>query len=494
MGTLCTIWPVRQIARIALIIAAMVAAQPGSTGRAWPAALRECTVDAVAERVRCATVRVAESAHLPQGRQIDVRVIVLPAHTNTPALDPVLPLAGGPGQGAATLAPLFARQLAWARATRDLVLVDQRGTGQSNGLHCAAPAALHDLMGRLFDRARVTACRDELSRRADLTQYTTPAAAADYGRVIDALGYRQVNVIGTSYGSRMGLELARRFPRRIRTLTLDGVVPPSAFDWPSSGAPDAEAALDALVRDCAADAACAGAFPRFHQDIDRAFARVAERPVMTSVRDPATGTVARVPIGTTDLAYATRGILYGNAALSLPLWFRDAADGRFDAFAQAYVDRARRLDAEIAHGVHFGVYCAEDLPYVDWPRAHAAAAGTRIGAYLLDQYRAACAVWPTGVVPASYREPVRSAVPALLLSGRRDPVTPPRTAQVAARTLSRSRLLIWRHGGHAWDGLVGRECRVAIQGAFLRTADPDRVPVDCMTLDAVLPFRLPGGR
>jgi pimeloyl-ACP methyl ester carboxylesterase len=215
---------------------------------------------------------------------------------------------------------------------------------------------------------------------------------------------------------------------------------------------------------------------------------------MTDVRDASTGAIARVPFGATDLAYATRGILYGDAALSLPLWFHQAADGRFDAFAQAYVDRARRLDADIAHGVHFGVYCAEDVPYVDWPRAHAAAAGTRIAGYLLDQYRGACTVWPRGVIPASYREPVRSAVPALLMSGRRDPVTPPRTAEDAARTLSRSRLLTWRYGGHAWDGLTGRGCRVAILREFLRTADPDRPAVECMTRDAALPFRMPGGR
>lgn len=103
-------------------------------------------------------------------------------------------------------------------------------------------------------------------------------------------------------------------------------------------------------------------------------------------------------------------------------------------------------------------------------------------------------MWPAGVVPASYREPVRSAVPALLMSGRRDPVTPPRTARDAARTLSRSRVLVWRYGGHAWDGLIGGGCHVMIQREFLRTADPDRLPVDCMTREAPVPFRLPGGR
>ncbi len=107
----------------------------------------------------------------------------------------------------------------------DLILIDQRGTGQSNGLHCAAPAAVADLMGRIFDPARLAACRDELSTRADLTRYTTAASAADYGIILDALGVRRVHVWGVSYGTRLGYEIARRFPDRVRTLTLEGVVP-----------------------------------------------------------------------------------------------------------------------------------------------------------------------------------------------------------------------------------------------------------------------------
>ena len=450
-------------------------------------AAEPCTVAGVAEPARCSTVRVRESS--TSAREIDLRVIVLPAQTNTPFPDPILPLVGGPGQGAADLAATFAARYAAFRDQRDIVFVDQRGTGLSNGLRCDGPVATAGLMGTLFDHARLPACRDDLERHADLTRYTTTAAARDYEAVLDQLGYREANVIGTSYGSRLGLEIARQLPLRVRTLTIEAIVPPT-FAWPSHGAADADAALNTVIDECAADATCRQAFPRFRQDVDLAFTRLRREPAMLSVRDPATGAIARVPFSQGDLAYATRGILYGNDALSLPLWFRSAAEGDFSALAQAYVTRARALDAQIALGVLFSVYCAEDLPFVDWPAAEASAQGTRLGTLLIDQYRRGCEVWPRASVDASFRNPVQSSVPALVMAGRRDPVTPPRTAEEAVRTLPRSKLVIWPHGGHGNDGLASPDCRVSILRDFLRTADPNQLSTACVTRDQALPFRL----
>jgi pimeloyl-ACP methyl ester carboxylesterase len=184
-------------------------------------------------------------------------------------------------------------------------------------------------------------------------------------------------------------------------------------------------------------------------------------------------------------------LLYGNDALSLPLLFRRAAEGGFDAFAQAYVARARSLEAQIARGVHLAVYCAEDLPFVDAARARESARGTRLGDYLIEQYRGACEVWPRAPIPSGFREPVDSGIPTLLMSGRRDPVTPPRTAEETARTLSRSRIVVWKYGGHGTDGLRTGECRSTILQHFLSTADPATLPLECVTSQPVLSFRLP---
>ena len=473
-------------ALLAATLTACSATATQPTAPAGPGHVESCDVAGVGP-ARCATVRVRESAS--STRDIDLRVIVLPAQTATPLPDPILPLAGGPGQGAADLAAVFGQRFAPYRDQRDIVLVDQRGTGQSNGLRCDAPLLTAELMGRLFDHARLPHCRNDLERTADLTSYTTMAAARDYEAVLDHLGYREVNLVGISYGSRLGLEMARQLPLRVRTLTIEAVVPPT-FTWPNLGAADADAALSLLIDDCAADTACRQAFPRFRQDVDLAFTRVRREPATVTVRDPATGATERVRFGPSDLAYATRGILYGNDAVALPLWFQSAAGGEFNALAQAYVNRARNLDAQIALGVHFGVYCAEDVPFVNWQAAEAAAAGTHLGSFLLDQYRRACEMWPRAQVDAPFREPVQTSVPTLVMAGRRDPVTPPRTAEEAVRTLPRSKLVIWPHGAHGTDGLSSPQCRMNLMGDFLRTADPTALTLSCVTRDQPLPFRV----
>jgi pimeloyl-ACP methyl ester carboxylesterase len=475
------------IVAIALAIGGASAA-PQWPPRARPWWLTVCTIAGLPDPAWCGTVTVAETS-MWLSRRIAMRVVVVPARTETPAPDPIVLLVGGPGQSAVDLAVSLAQRVDALRDRRDLVLIEQRGTGQSSGLYCEPPASAVDLMGRLFESERLAACRDQLSRRADLTRYTTPLAAGDYDRILESLRYRQVNVWGMSYGTRLGLEIARRFPHRVRTLLLESVVP-TTFTWPASGADDLDAALGAIVDDCAADAECSVVFPTFAQDVETAFARLRGTAQLVEVRDPSTEVILRVPFSATDLAYATRGLLYGNDALSLPLFFAEAARGRYEAFAQAYVIRARRLDQEIARGVHLGVYCAEDLPFVDWPRALEEAAGTRIGPYLLDEYRRACELWPQGAIPSWFRDPITIAVPSLLMSGRRDPVTPPRTAETTARTMTWARVLVWKYGAHGTDGLIGRECWTQIVREFIDSADPDRPSIACMDEDPRRPFRL----
>jgi pimeloyl-ACP methyl ester carboxylesterase len=403
--------------------------------------------------------------------------MVVPAPAPAAVGDPVMLLAGGPGQGAATLGRALSQRLGPIRNRHDLILIDQRGTGQSNGLHCAAPATVADVMGRIFDVMRLTTCRDQLATRADLTRYTTAASAADYGVILDALAVRRVHVWGVSYGTRMGFEIARRFPDRVRTLTLEGVVP-ITFNWPTTGAADLDAAIHTIIDDCRADLQCSSAYPEMRRDVAAAFTRLHQRPSAVDVVDPSTGTPARVEFSHADLAYAVRGILYGDGT-RLPALFKDAARGSYDGFAQAYVTRARNLDRQIAEGLLLGVYCAEDLPFIDWPAAQQAAAGTRIGTYLLDQYRRACEIWPKGTIPAGFRDATRVDVPTLMFSGRHDPVTPPRTAEDAARVLPRSRRLIWKYGGHGVEG-ARAACRNRIVAEFLTAADASRIDTGCV--------------
>jgi pimeloyl-ACP methyl ester carboxylesterase len=472
----------REMGVALLVLLALVAVPPSRAdqqpGRGAPSPLQPCVVPGVQMVARCGRIEVLESPDNPKSRRIPLRVVVVPA-AKEPLPDPVLFLSGGPGQGAADLAvPLVAR-MSFLRERRDLILIDQRGTGASNPLTCPPVRDTQDLMGAIFDVERLRACRQQLATRADLERYTTSAAAADYDTVLAALGYRQVNIWGVSYGTRLALEIARRSPERVRSLMLEGVVPPT-FAWPTYGARDADAALDAVIDDCEADNECRAQYSTFRRDVDRAFRALHKQPAAVTVRDPWMGSQAQVSFGWSDLAYATRGLLYGGEALQLPGMFRSAASARYETLAQAYISRARALGQEIATGVHLGVYCAEDVPFVNQDEARRHAQGTPLGTYLLDQYVRACSVWPRGAIPPDFRTPVRSSVPTLIMAGRRDPVTPPWSAEEAARTLPRARVLVWHKGGHGYDGSPNPSCKRSLIETFINTAQTDRLPVGCM--------------
>ena len=165
--------------------------------RRWPDWLAPCAIPELVAPVRCGTVRVVESGAW-LGRTIPLRLVVVQASASRPVADPVLLLVGGPGQAATELVTAYAPQITALRSDRDVILIDQRGTGQETGLHCNPPASPADLMGRIFEPGRLVECRDALSQRADLTRYTTTNAASDYIKILRALRYSQVNVWGLS--------------------------------------------------------------------------------------------------------------------------------------------------------------------------------------------------------------------------------------------------------------------------------------------------------
>src|SRR5262245_32071250 len=225
--------------------------------------LETCALPGI-ERVRCGTFRVPENRAQPDKRSIDLNVVVLAAKNAQRAADALFILQGGPGQAATTLAEFYAETFAGLRDTRDIVLVDQRGTGASNPLVCRLGGSKADpggYLGDIFPVNRVRACRAELERGADLTQYTTPIAMDDLEEVRAALGYERVDLYGTSYGTRAVLVYLRAHPERVRSMILKGVVPMSVI-VPLPFAEDSQRALDLLLEDCAADATCAAAYPR----------------------------------------------------------------------------------------------------------------------------------------------------------------------------------------------------------------------------------------
>jgi pimeloyl-ACP methyl ester carboxylesterase len=484
---------------LSLALAALLAACGEVPREAAPVAplhaeLTACQLEGLGRSARCAKLEVPENPAAPEGRKIRLHVAMLPALRERPLPDPVFVLAGGPGQAASQIAGASLGFLSRLRRERDLVFVDQRGTGASHPLHCERDDG-RDVIEHLatpeFPAGSLRQCLSKLD--ADPRYYTTSIAMADLDRVREALGYQHLNLWGASYGTRAALEYLRQFPDRVRSVVLDGVAPTS-LRLPLSFPRDGEAALLAAFADCAEDAGCKRAFPRLAEEYHVLLAKLERGPVTTTLAHPREGVPRSLEVTRETVQGTLRAMLYTPETTSLiPLTLREASRGNFAPLvAQGYTmsDRSRQ---RLALGLFLSVVCSEDQPRIAAADIAAQAQYRLLGGALIAAVAKACALWPRGEVPAAYFEPVTSAVPALILSGRDDPATPPRWGEEVAAGLKNGRHLVAKVAHNvSFSG-----CVPELITEFVRQADARQLDASC--LDNVrrphffLDFAGPGG-
>jgi pimeloyl-ACP methyl ester carboxylesterase len=461
----------------ALLVSLLIAGCGNDGGRQRSLTLTPCRLPNLATMAQCGELNVPEDRAKADGRSIRIFAAVLPANTVSPKDDPLLILAGGPGQAASQLAP-FAARLTELRRTRDIVIIDQRGTGRSSPLTCAAfkPDENETFEIDLVPRAR--ACVDQLKAQGiDPAQYTTAAWIADLEVMRATLGYTQWNLWGGSYGTRVAQEYVRRHPERVRTLTLDGVVPPGMIVtldvWRTR-----EAALEAIIAMCGASRACTAA----HPDLDATLARIAEAlgPEGRDVEliDPRTGATTRQRVTFDIVLGGLQPLLYApEFATMLPEMLALLEKGDFGPLFSASLSLTGNFAEQLNTALHLSVACTEDAPRIK--PEEAAAATTQLRTRNLAQnLLAVCAIWPRGSTPADFAQPVKSNHPALLLSGGMDPVTPPAYGTAVARDLNNSRHVIAPGYGHI---VSPHACGPRLVAAFVDAAGFTQLPERCVT-------------
>ncbi|HNT74184.1 MAG TPA: alpha/beta hydrolase [Anaerolineae bacterium] len=443
--------------------------------------LEDCqlTAPGMAEsiRARCGELSVPEDPDNPGGRQIALHVAVAPAVSRSPQPDPLFLLAGGPGQSAIEAYPvMLTAAFGIINQDRDVVLLDQRGTGKSNPLQCE----LHeDTLSDAEVTAALQTCPTTLD--ADARFYTTEMAVSDLEAMRIALGYDQINLYGASYGTRLAQAYLRRHPDRVRTLVLDAVVSPDFTIYASAGV-DGAAALDKMFARCQADSACQSAFPDLQAEFTALLTRLEENPVEVSLANPITGEPLHFEMTRARFTRMVFALLYAPEVTALlPLSLHAAyADGNFAPL----VTQATASDAGLYQGLLYAVVCTEDAPYVA-PEEIAQSADTYFGD-MSESLREVCATWPRGDVPADHTAPVTSNVPTLLLSGEADPITPPRYAEQVAQTLPNSEHLIAPGMGH---GNIIRGCIPHLVSDLVKHASLDELEdVACVQAIAPPPF------
>jgi len=462
------------------------AEQRNGTSSVASASLKPCEVGgsngAARETVSCATFEVFEDRQRRSGRKIALKIIVFPATGKDKTPDPLFYIPGGPGSSATEDAPFVAHEFAKIREHRDLVFVDQRGTGGSNALNCELfkPGEPSSYLGDYFPLDDVRKCRKQLEPKANLELYTTPIAMDDLDDVRAALGYTKINIIGGSYGTRAAQVYLKLHPDRVRAVILHGVSPTNQF-MPRDFPQHTQRALEGVIAECAADEACHVGFPNLDSEVKSVLARLIRSPVEVELRTPRANESVRLNLSRDLVAEAIRYMLYQPGAASrIPLFIHLAAQGDFTSLGQAALSYRQEIVATGSNGMYLSVTCAEDLPAIKPGEGERNGVNTFLGDYRLRQQRAACALWPRAEVPGNYAEPTRSDVPALILTGQWDPVTPPVYGETAAKYLPHSLHVTVPHGGHGFGGLSGLECIDNLIVTFIDTGTTAGLDTSCV--------------
>ena len=426
---------------------------------------------------QCGTLSVPEDRSNPSGRQIELHIAVIPAIKRDPEPDALFLIAGGPGQSAIETFPAIFALMFNIHKDRDIVLVDQRGTGKSNPLQCLGPEDEALTEDQVLEKLK--ACPETLD--ADPRFYTTEIAMTDLDEVRAALGYETINLYGASYGTRAALTYLRMFPDRVRTVTLDAVVDPGFVMFMDS-AEDGQLALEQFFARCEADEICRSEFPNLRSEFNGLLARLEESPAEITPPHPVTNkplelTVTRQMI--TNMVFNTLYLPDLVATLPLSIHVAFADENYVPLISQAFL-----VDAGLYDGMFYAVTCTEDAPLISAEEAARRSEETVFVDRTVD-FAAVCAEWQQGQVSPEFREPVTSDVPVLIFSGTADPITPPHHAQTVAESLTNELHLIFSNMGH---GNISNPCSSDLFSDFIENASIEGLDTACVESVEPPPF------
>lgn len=430
----------------------------------------------------------------PNGPQISLFVAVIRSLAPNPAKDAITIVNGGPGASSTELYADFAGVFDSLLRDRDIVVIDQRGTGQSTPLECSELEEASSTDTESSDEEM----RDELQRYtkqclaslpSDPRFFTTSAAVRDLEALRQILGYQQLNLYGVSYGTRVVQHYARRYPAQTRSLIIDGVLPPDLAMGPMVSS-NAQQVLDSIFARCAGDSACHQAFPTLAADFQRLATKLQATPVALVINNPVTGISEAMDLSYGHLATSIRIMAYAPETASLiPVLIDQAANHQnYLPVATQALQIQQQLSASMSYGMHNAVVCTEDVPFLsDSERLGSQVIDTYLGAEQVQALVAMCDVWPAGLLDSDLRTPLATDVPTLVLSGELDPITPPAYGAQVAAALGQAQHLVAPGQGH---GIISRGCVPRLLLDFLDELDFSALDTDCILRLGPEPFFL----
>ncbi|MFC7450049.1 alpha/beta hydrolase [Rhodococcus daqingensis] len=452
------------------------------------------------EKARCGQLVVPENRTTTGGRSLRLAVAIIPSETQPPAADPIVFLTGGPGSDA-ILAPPVPSDVGLNR-NRDLILLTQRGDHSSQpALPCPEIEEFYARRVGLVYGAASTgdlyvqaakACRERLAPIADLAAFNSTESAYDLIDLRKALGIEQWNVYSHSYGTDLALIYMRQDAQAIRSVTLDGVTPPSVASpgWTWSSAKEA---FDAMTKACAAQAECQARYPDLAETFTKLVNQLEERPVTTTVTVPEVGDTTVVLDGNALLNW------FVPVATHLPAEFPAAVDelahGNPQRVAQQWAAAWVHPGTEglFGWGLALSVWCSEWVPFesTDDQLRKAQEAfpafpdSVRAHAPQLPFLREACTVWDVPQAPASIRSVTESDIPTLALSGSFDGQTGAQWGSYVAQNLSQATVVSVPGVAH---GIYTDPCAARVVASFYD--DPRAPDTSCVSSTQPPPYEI----
>jgi pimeloyl-ACP methyl ester carboxylesterase len=421
--------------------------------------------------------------------KISLYIMIIPSKNPSANLSPIFFFSGGPGDAATDRVDFFMEHRVF-RENRDIVLIDSRGTGRSNPLHCPSTQVRKTAsycMDEMYPVDSVTKCFDALSKVADLSQYTTEIVIDDVEEIRRWLGYDTINIWGQSYGTRACQAYQRQYPNAIRSSVMEGVVPTS-MAMPLNHASDGQKAWELLLEECVDDSLCNARYPLLAYEFEKLFARLQKASDTFYYVDSVHATHERVEIAAGPLGDLIRSIMYSvSGRRRIPYLVHEAYGGNYRPLIEIAIDR-NSAPYSLADGFYLCVTCSEDVPYITTLEADELTQRRFLGRYRIDQQVRACEVWGRGIIQDTFRVPITSDIPTLVISGGVDPITPPHWGELVIQQMSQAQHLVIPQMAHGVRGLTDTACFYKLIDQFFRKPNSE-VTKDCIKLMKPVAFR-----
>jgi len=439
-----------------------------------------CFIAGLKERVSCGSIDLPLDYGTPEGVKIPIHVTVVPAISSTPEQDPFVIFAGGPGQAAGDYGGFVNQAFNEIQKKRDIILIDQRGTGKSYGMRCSSG----ELEDALIDpKEAAELCRADYD--IDVRHFTLENVIRDTNEIRQRLGYNHLNLWGGSYGTKSVSLYLKRYPEQVRSIIVDGVLPPDQSLFLSAPA-SAERALGKLVADCKAQPSCAAAFPDFKKQVNDLVEQAASGDMAFKGIDPISGKYLELDLDFEIIVESIRSVMYGAEGTTvLPYVVNEAHGGNLTPLLASLMNGTAAADS-MYMGATLSLLCGEDVANVT--AGDAASAGE--GSFARDSYyriwSSSCEGWDYMRPSTSdFFSPATGDVPALILSGDLDPVTPPPLGERWLKGFPNGRHIIVAGTGHNTSH-VG--CMPELLGEFIENLDANALDISCLNYLKRLPL------